>query len=73
MTGTDLVKTLRSKAATRRSHVVIVTALSETEIRDLRRRRKQLGVDDFLSKPLKADTIRKLREELAPSKRGAAK
>ncbi len=73
MAGMDVVKRLRSIASTRRSRVVILTALGDSELHELRRRRKELEVDNFLSKPLKADTIRKLMAELMPAQRGAAK
>jgi CheY-like chemotaxis protein len=62
MPGEELVRALRASPGGERARVVILTALHESQIASLRRGAKQVGIDQFLSKPL---TPEKLRAELA--------
>jgi PAS domain S-box-containing protein len=64
MPGEDLVRELRANPGTKRSRVVIVTALHESDVSMLRRRAKQMTVDRFVSKPLTVEKIRTLLAEL---------
>ena len=64
MPGEELVRRLRANPATGRSRVVIVTALHESDVRNLRRRAKQMAVDRFVAKPLTIEKIRTLLLEL---------
>jgi CheY-like chemotaxis protein len=62
MLGGELVRALRATPAAEGARVVILTALQESELAPLRRGAKQVGIDEFVSKPL---TPEKLRAELA--------
>lgn len=73
MKGVEVVRGLRSNPATRRARAVILTALTEAEIRDYNCGAKQMGIDEFISKPLKRDVLRGLLAKLTPSRRVSAK
>lgn len=60
MSGQDLIHRLRSNAVTRHAYSVILTALSEMEIRALNDEAKQMGVDEFIRKPLTRDVVHSL-------------
>ncbi len=65
--GREVISGLRSNPLTRSTHAVILTALSEGEIRAFNRSAKRMGVDQFISKPLTLDAIRDLRAKVGPS------
>lgn len=60
MKGTEVIRALRSNPSTRRTYAVILTALSEGEIRIFNREAKTMGVDQFIRKPLTLDVIGEL-------------
>lgn len=72
MSGKEVVQALRLNAATRPAHAVILTALSEVEIRTLNREAKLMGVDKFISKPLRAEMIHDLLVSLEPKRTAIA-
>ena len=57
---------LRSNPSTQQTHAVIVTAMSEIEIRAYNSKAGELGVDAFMSKPIKAEAVRTLASKLKP-------
>jgi hypothetical protein len=61
-----LVRRLRSCPATAGAYAAIVTALSKTEIRSYNNQAADLGVDEFISKPITKDVIRRLVAKLKP-------
>ena len=73
MKGAEVVRGLRSNPATRRTRAVILTALTEAEIRDYNCGAKEVGIDELLSKPLKRDVLQGLLAKLTPSRRVSAK
>lgn len=72
MSGKEVVQALKLNAATRPAHAVILTALSDAEIRTLNREAKLMGVDKFISKPLRAEVIRDLLVRLGPKRTAVA-
>jgi PAS domain S-box-containing protein len=65
MNGLEVIRELRSKASTRRSHAVLLTGLTESEIRSIRRKAKEeFGVNDVISKPIETGMIRKLKARM---------
>ena len=60
MSGLEVIRRLRSNPLTRQTYAVVVTALSEGQIRDLNDDARQMGVDEFVSKPLTRDVVRTL-------------
>ena len=73
MDGPEVVQALRSNSATPRTHAVIVTGRSEAEIDMLKRKAKQTGVDEYITKPLTRDAIRGLLSRVASLERMAPK
>jgi len=73
MNGLDVIRKLRSNQSTKRTHAVILTGFSESEIREFNRRASELGVNEFISKPLEPAMIRKLTAKLRPQQRDAAR
>jgi len=69
MTGGEVVRRLRSDPAIRRAYAVILTALTEAEIRTYNSAAKQVGVDEFIAKPLTPDVLRGVLAKLRPSRR----
>ncbi len=65
--GREVIHGLRSNPLTQRTHAVILTALSEEEIRAFNRNAQKMGVDQFIRKPLTLDAIRDLRAIVRPS------
>ena len=60
MGGTEVIRRLRSNPVTRHAYSVILTALTEAEIRDFNLEAKNLGVDEFIRKPLMREGIHSL-------------
>ena len=60
MGGHEVIRRIRSNPATRRAYSVILTAQTETEIRTLTDETKELGVDEFIRKPLMSEVVRSL-------------
>jgi PAS domain S-box-containing protein len=74
MGGHEVVRRLRSNPATRSAYSVILTALSEAQIRDLNDGAKEVGVDEFIRKPLDREGVHSLvsrlkRRRISPEKR----
>jgi CheY-like chemotaxis protein len=66
MGGLEVIRALRSIPSTQQTHAVILTALSEMEIRVLNSEAGELGVDAFMSKPIKVDAVRTMVSKLKP-------
>lgn len=67
MKGLDVIRELRSSPLTQRAHAVLLTGLSEMEIRGLRREAKErYGVSEVIPKPIETDTIQRLADKLRP-------
>jgi CheY-like chemotaxis protein len=64
MTGLDVVRELRSNAATEGTYVVILTGLGRAELPP-RTEADRLRVDAFVAKPLTIELIRTLVEKLS--------
>jgi PAS domain S-box-containing protein len=60
MSGLDVIRRLRSNPVTRHAYSVILTALSEGDIRDLNDEAEELGVDEFIRKPLTRERVHSL-------------
>jgi len=73
MKGGEMVRRLRSDSATRRTHAVILTALSEAEIRMYNRAAEPGWVNEFIAKPLTTDALRGVLAKLSPSQRVSPK
>jgi CheY-like chemotaxis protein len=73
MKGGEMVRRLRSDSATRRTHAVILTALSEAEIRMYNRAAEPTWVNEFIAKPLTPDALRGVLAKLSPSRRVSPK
>jgi PAS domain S-box-containing protein len=54
MGGQEVIRRLRSNPVTRHAYCVILTALSEAEIRAFNDEAKKMGIDEFIRKPLLA-------------------
>ena len=64
MGGHEVIRRLRSNPDTRQAYSVILTALSEAEIRTLNDEAQKLGVDEFIRKPLMPEVIQSLVAKL---------
>jgi CheY-like chemotaxis protein/two-component sensor histidine kinase len=64
MAGQEVIRRLRSNPVTRHAYCVILTALSEAEIRTFNDKARKMGVDEFIRKPLLAGVARSLRTKL---------
>jgi len=64
MGGQEVVRRLRSNPATRHAYAVILTALSEAEIRTFNDEATKLGVDEFIRKPLMPEVVHSLAGRL---------
>jgi PAS domain S-box-containing protein len=62
--GKDVIRKLRSNPATRHAYSVILTALSESDILELNGEAKQMGVDEFIRKPLTRESVHSLMANL---------
>ena len=58
--GHEVIRKLRSNPLTRHAYSVILTGLSEEEIRDFNDEAKEMGVDEFIRKPLMPSVIHSL-------------
>jgi CheY-like chemotaxis protein len=65
MGGLEVIRKLRSSTAAFKTHVVMVTARSEREIRAYNRGAKEIGVEEFISKPVTAEVVRRLIAKLS--------
>jgi CheY-like chemotaxis protein len=74
MKGPEVIRRLRSNPLTRHAYSVILTALSDVEIRTLNDEAKKMGVDEFIGKPLTREVVRSLvarlkRQRVSPARR----
>jgi PAS domain S-box-containing protein len=60
MGGHDVIRRLRLNPDTRNAYSVIITAESESEIRSLNDEAQELGIDEFIRKPLMPEVIHSL-------------
>jgi CheY-like chemotaxis protein len=58
--GPDVIRLLRSNFVARHTYAVVLTALSNEEIRDFNLDAKRMGIDEFMPKPLTPEAIRTL-------------
>jgi PAS domain S-box-containing protein len=73
MKGGEVVRGLRSHPATRSTQAVILTAMPEAAIHVYNRAAEQMGVDEFISKPLTSHVIRGLLAKVKPPRRASPK
>ena len=64
MAGHEVIRRLRSNPDTRHAYSVIITADSEAEIRSLNDEAQELGIDEFIRKPLMPDVVHSLVAKL---------
>jgi len=64
MGGQEVIRRLRSNPVTRHAYSVILTALSEAEIRAFNDEAKKMGVDEFIRKPLMPEVLHSLAAKL---------
>ena len=64
MGGHEVIRRLRSNPVTRHAYSVILTALSEAEIRSFNDEAKKMGVDEFIRKPLMPEVLHSLAAKL---------
>jgi CheY-like chemotaxis protein len=64
MGGQEVIRRLRANPVTRHAYAVILTALSEAEIRTFNDEAKNLGVDEFIRKPLMPEVVHSLAAKL---------
>jgi CheY-like chemotaxis protein len=67
MNGVKVIRRLRSSPATGAAYAAIVTSLSEGEIRSYNSEAADLGVDEFIAKPVTQEVVRRLVAKLQPS------
>jgi CheY-like chemotaxis protein len=67
MNGVKVIRRLRSSPATGAAYAAIVTSLSEAEIRSYNSEAADLGVDEFIAKPVTQEVVRRLVAKLQPS------
>ncbi|MDE3198762.1 MAG: response regulator, partial [Acidobacteriota bacterium] len=60
MSGLDVVRTIRESPGREATHVAIVTARSERDLRAYNKKARKLGVDEFIAKPIAPETIHAL-------------
>jgi PAS domain S-box-containing protein len=60
MSGLDVIRRLRSNPVARDAYSVVVTALSEADIRELNDEAREMGVDEFIRKPLTREGVHSL-------------
>jgi CheY-like chemotaxis protein len=70
MKGLEVIHKLRSSPAVRGTRVAMISARREAELRIYSRKARELGVDDFISKPITRELIRTLVEKLRLSGTG---
>jgi PAS domain S-box-containing protein len=64
MTGREVIRRLCPNPVDRRVYSVILTALSQAEIRTFNEEAKEMGVDEFIPKPLTPEVIHSLVAKL---------
>jgi len=64
--GLEVIRKLRSSPTKRRAYAAMVTARTETEIRAYNSKAKEMGVDEFISKPITPEVVRTLVAKLKP-------
>jgi CheY-like chemotaxis protein len=64
MGGLEVIRRIRSNPVTRHAYLVILTAQTEAEIRTFNDEAKELGVDEFIRKPLLSDVVHSLVAKL---------
>jgi CheY-like chemotaxis protein len=60
MQGQEVIRLLRSNPLLPPTYAVVLTAMSNQEIRDLNREAKRMGIDEFIPKPLTIEEVRRL-------------
>jgi CheY-like chemotaxis protein len=60
MQGQEVIRSLRSNPLIPPTYAVVLTAMSNQEIRDLNREAKRMSIDEFIPKPLTIDEVRRL-------------
>jgi CheY-like chemotaxis protein len=60
MMGHEVIHLLRSNPLTRHTYTVVLTALSNEEVREFNREAERMGIDEFMPKPLMTETVRTL-------------
>ncbi len=60
MSGLDVIRELRQRSDTSQTYFAMLTASSDDELRAYNERSGSLGVDEFISKPLRPEWIRSL-------------
>jgi len=68
MSRLEVIRRLRSNSSTQSAYAVIVTAMSDREIQMFNRKRTELGVDEFVCKPLTREAIRDLKVKVELTK-----
>jgi len=64
MEGPEVIRRLRSNPINRHAYSVILTGLSEAEIRTFNDEAKTMGVDEFMRKPLMPEVVHSLVAKL---------
>jgi CheY-like chemotaxis protein len=64
MGGHEVIRRIRSNPVNRHAYSVILTAQTETEIRTFNDEAKELGVDEFIRKPLMSEGVHSLVAKL---------
>jgi two-component system CheB/CheR fusion protein len=64
MSGLEVIRRLRSNSSTQSAYAVVVTAMSDKEVQMFNRKRAELGVDEFVCKPLTREAIRDLKAKV---------
>jgi CheY-like chemotaxis protein len=64
MPGLEVIRLLRSNSLNQHTYAAVLTAVSSDEILELNREAANMGVDEFLSKPLTSEAIRMLVSKL---------
>jgi PAS domain S-box-containing protein len=72
MSGLEVIRKLRSISAAGKPQAVMLTARSEREIRAYNREAKELGIEEFVSKPITPEVVRTLIAKLMTLAQGFA-
>jgi CheY-like chemotaxis protein len=65
MAGLEVIRRLRSDPLALNAYSVILTALSEADIREMNDQAKEMGVDEFIRKPLMPQVVRSLLAKIS--------
>ena len=64
MPGAEVIRLIRSNPLNQDSYAAVLTAMSKYEIRELNQEAENLGVDEFIPKPLTTEIIQRLVSKL---------